>query len=291
MSAPTITSLAPAGGPTAEGTVVVVTGTALDTVTAAAFGATPAADFAALSATLLVAVAPAGSGIVAFSVTNPDGTSGTLPYQFTDGLFTVAEARALMDSGLLPLADPTKASDAAIIAAEAVVRQRFALACRTQFVPTVITETLDGNATNVLRVSFKNPALEIPRRKLTVSAAAIDDDDLTATELAAVKAHPNGRLVRTDGGSWSSSTGYQDLAVSVTYVYGWSAVPVTIERAALLYCVRILAQGELPLGAERYDDAHVGARFPYPGIRPHWTGDDEVDAILAEFEEDRAVVA
>lgn len=97
--------------------------------------------------------------------------------------------------------------------------------------------------------------------------------------------------VRADGNSWSSSTSYQDLAVEVTYTYGWASVPDLIKRAALLYAIRILAQGELPLGARDYSDTGPGPRFPYPGKRPHWTGDDEVDAILVEFEEDTVAIA
>ena len=206
-------------------------------------------------------------------------------------LFAVADARSFIDSGLMPLADTGTFTDAAITAAEVVVRKRFEAACRTAFIPTAVTESLDGTTSNVLRVSHKNPTREVPRQPLTVSAASIDGTALTATELAAVKAHPDGRLVRTDGLTWSSSTGYQDLAVSVTYVYGWTAVPDLIERAALLYCVRILAQGELPLGAADYAEGGRAVRFPYPGVRPHWTGDDEVDSILAEYEEDRVIIA
>lgn len=207
-------------------------------------------------------------------------------------LFTVADARAFIDSGVLPLADTSQFTDEALTAAEVVVRKRFEAACRTAFLPTSITETLDGVLSDVLCVSHHNPVHEIPRQPLTVTAAAIDGTPLTAAELAAVKAHPDGRLVRTDGLAWSSASGYQDLAVSVTYTWGWTAVPELIKRAALLYCVRIIAQGELPEGArEDYASSGVMARFPYPGQRPHWTGDDEVDAILAEYEEDRVIIA
>jgi len=205
-------------------------------------------------------------------------------------LFTVATARAFIDSGVYALANTGEFTDDAIEAAEVVVRKRFERACRTAFIPTAVTETLDGNATNVLRVSHHNPYREVPKRALTVTAASIDGTSLTATELAAIKAHPNGRLVRTDGLTWSSSTSYEDLAVSVTYTYGWATVPDLIERAALLYCVRILNQGELPEGARDYTEGGAVARFPYPGLRPHWTGDDEVDSILAEYEEDRVVI-
>jgi len=291
MAVPTVTALDPASGPLAGGSVVSITGTDLTGATSVKFGATSATPFAVLSATQVVAVSPAGTGLAHVTVVTPGGTSATSGvdlFSYSDGLFTTAEAQAFTDSGIQPLAACT-GSD--ITAAEIVVRARFEAACRVPFLPALITEVLDGNRTNALTVSRGNPAHEKPRRPLTVSAAAIDGVALTAPELAAIKAQPRGRLVRTDGGLWSSSTGYQDLAVSVTYLYGWASVPVLIKRAALLYCVRILAQGDLPLGARDYTEAGVPARFPYPGKRPHWTGDDEVDAILSEYEEETVVVA
>lgn len=291
MAVPVLTSLSPASGPTAGGTTVTIAGSNLSAVTAVTFDGTPAADFAILSATQIVAIAPAESGIVDVVATNADGDSGALVFQFVDGLFTVAEARAALESGTAPLADAGQFSDDAILDAEEIVRARFSKACRTAFLPTVVTETLDGNATNVLRVARKNPAHEIPRRALSVISASIDGTALTVTELAALKCSGDGRIVRTDGSSWSSSTSYQDLAVEVTYTYGWASVPDLIKRAALLYAIRILAQGELPLGARDYGETGPGPRFPYPGKRPHWTGDDEVDAILVEFEEDTVAIA
>lgn len=201
-------------------------------------------------------------------------------------LFAPADAQAFTDSGIQPLA---AFSSAVITAAEAAVRARFEAACQTALIPTSITETLDGTCGNVLRVSRHNPCHERPRQKLTVSAASIDAVALTVTELAALRCHPDGRIVRVDGCNWRSSSGYQDLAVSVAYKYGWSAVPALIKRAALLYCVRLLAQGEYP-GDRPYADANPPGRIAYPGTRPHWTGFDEVDSILSEFEEDVSVI-
>lgn len=205
-------------------------------------------------------------------------------------LFTTAEARAFTAEGQTPLSDATAYPDATITAIEPVIRARFEAACRVAFIPTTITETLDGNATNVLCVRHANPTHESPRQPLTVTAATIDGVALTATELAAIKAHPDGRLLRSDGQSWSSSTGYEDLAVTVTYKFGWSAVPALIKRAACLYAVRLLCQGELPGTSYDYADGGPARRFPYPGQRPHWTGDDEIDSVLCLFEEGRVVI-
>lgn len=73
-AAPTITAIAPASG--FAGTVVTITGTGFADVSACDFGAESAA-FTILSATSITATAPAGSGTVDVTVTNPGGTSAT----------------------------------------------------------------------------------------------------------------------------------------------------------------------------------------------------------------------
>lgn len=215
----------------------------------------------------------------------------TVSVGVADRLYSIPTARAFADSGIQPLADAGTYPDSALTATETVVRARLEAACRCALLPSYVAEALDGTHSNILRLAFSNPTHESPRRPLTVTAASIDGVALTATELAAVKAHGDGRLVRTDGAGWSSSTGYQDLAVEVTYYHGWSVADELAVRAALLYTVRILAQGELPIGATDYDTGGRAARFPYPGVRPHWTGDDEVDSLIAELEEHRVVIA
>lgn len=291
MAAPVITSITPASGPTAGGTTVTIVGTGLDTATSVAFGATPAADFAALSATLLVAISPAGSGAVDVTVTNGDGTSDAAGFTFADALFTIAEARSYPYRNALLLADDSVYPDATITAAEAAIRELFERACGVAFVPTTVTEVLDGNHTRVLDVAKRNPCLESPQRPLTVTAASIDGTPLNAGELAAVKAHPDGRLVRTDGATWSSSTGYQDLAVSVTYTHGWSTVPDLIKDAALrLLCVMLIGS-DTPDSAISFSDGGASYQFARPGRAPHWTGVDYVDSRLAMFAENTVVVA
>ncbi len=228
------------------------------------------------------------------SITVPAQThagTDTVSVGVADRLYSIPTARAFTDSGLQPLSDAGTYPDAIVLATESVVRARLQAAVRCALLPSVVTDVLDGNRTRELRLRHRNPTHESPRRPLTVSAATIDGTALTATELAALKAHADGRLVRTDGKSWSSSTGYQDLAVTVTYYHGWAVVPELGLRAALLYSVRILAQGELPIGAADYDAGGPARRFPYPGVRPHWTGDDEVDSLIAEIEEGKVVIA
>ncbi len=70
--------VSPSSGPTAGGTVVTITGTNLNGATAVAFGGTAATNVVVLSATQVLATAPAGSvGTVDVTVTTPYGTSPT----------------------------------------------------------------------------------------------------------------------------------------------------------------------------------------------------------------------
>ncbi len=72
---PSVTHVSPATGPAAGGTAVTVTGTGFTGVTAVLFGATPAASYTVSNATTLIAVSPAGSGVVDITVANPGGVS------------------------------------------------------------------------------------------------------------------------------------------------------------------------------------------------------------------------
>ena len=76
ISAPQVSDLNPASGPTAGGTSVTITGSSFTGTTAVSFGATPATSFTVDSATQITAVAPAQTaGSVDVSVTGPGGTS------------------------------------------------------------------------------------------------------------------------------------------------------------------------------------------------------------------------
>ncbi|MEU7764831.1 ice-binding family protein [Nocardia sp. NPDC049190] len=83
LPVPTLTSISPASGPAAGGTVVVLTGTNLTGVTAVSFGGTPATSFTVNSSTQITAVAPAHSaGTVSVTVTAPGGTSNGVAFTY-----------------------------------------------------------------------------------------------------------------------------------------------------------------------------------------------------------------
>lgn len=78
---PTVSSLSSHIGPAAGGAAVTISGTGLGDVTQVRFGPSPAATFAVVDATTIVAVTPARPvGLVNVSVTSPNGTS---PNQLT----------------------------------------------------------------------------------------------------------------------------------------------------------------------------------------------------------------
>jgi subtilase family serine protease len=75
LATPTVRSLTPKTGTRKGGARVTVTGTSFVEVAGVRFGSRPARSFRVVSATKLVAVAPAGGGTVAIRVTTPGGTS------------------------------------------------------------------------------------------------------------------------------------------------------------------------------------------------------------------------
>ncbi|WP_406272892.1 IPT/TIG domain-containing protein [Actinacidiphila glaucinigra] len=82
LNAPVLVSVSPAQGPSAGGTAVTLTGTNLSAASAVVFGATPATGYTVDSPTQITAVAPAGTGTVAITVTTPGGTSNSVAYSY-----------------------------------------------------------------------------------------------------------------------------------------------------------------------------------------------------------------
>jgi hypothetical protein len=79
VATPTVTSLTPATGPAAGGTLVALTGTGFSSALVVGFGATQASSISVLSDTSLVAVSPAGTGSVNVTVVAPGGISSAVP--------------------------------------------------------------------------------------------------------------------------------------------------------------------------------------------------------------------
>ncbi|WP_405986150.1 IPT/TIG domain-containing protein [Streptomyces sp. NBC_00872] len=82
LGAPALISVSPSEGASSGGTSVGINGAGLTGATAVTFGGTPATSFVVDSATHITAVAPAGSGTVALTVTAPGGVSNSLNYTY-----------------------------------------------------------------------------------------------------------------------------------------------------------------------------------------------------------------
>ncbi len=82
VGVPVIVSISPSSGPVTGGVLVTLTGTGFTGATAVNFGATPATFYAALSDTLIVALAPPGTGTVPVTVTTSAGTSGGVSFTY-----------------------------------------------------------------------------------------------------------------------------------------------------------------------------------------------------------------
>ncbi|WP_040792355.1 IPT/TIG domain-containing protein [Nocardia paucivorans] len=82
LNTPAFTGIVPDSGPLAGGDTVTLTGTDLVAATAVHFGVTPAASFTVVSAGLITATTPPGTGTVEVTVTTPGGTSNAISYTY-----------------------------------------------------------------------------------------------------------------------------------------------------------------------------------------------------------------
>lgn len=86
---PAISSVSPASGGAAGGTVVTITGSNFASGATVSFGGSPASNVSFVNSTQLKAATPAhAAGSVAVAVTNPDGTNAVLAGGFTFGTAT-----------------------------------------------------------------------------------------------------------------------------------------------------------------------------------------------------------
>ncbi|WP_327115921.1 IPT/TIG domain-containing protein [Nocardia sp. NBC_01730] len=79
---PTVASITPNSGPAIGGTLVILTGTGFTGASAVHFGTTPATFYFVLSDTLIITLAPAGTGTVPVTVTTAAGTSFGVSYTY-----------------------------------------------------------------------------------------------------------------------------------------------------------------------------------------------------------------
>ena len=102
--APAISSITPASGSTAGGTIVTITGNYFDGISSVDFGSVAADSFTVVSPTQITAVAPAGTGTVAVTVTGNYGSSTSSPadtylYAPPPSVTSVSPSTATTDGG------------------------------------------------------------------------------------------------------------------------------------------------------------------------------------------------
>lgn len=103
LSRPSVTSLTPQAGTTSGGTSVTITGTEFQPGATVRFDASPATDVVVVSSTTITAATPShAAGIVAVSVTNADGQTGSL-----SGAFTYSDSAPLAPAGVVATAQTT----------------------------------------------------------------------------------------------------------------------------------------------------------------------------------------
>ena len=155
--APSITGIAPASGPVAGGTSIVISGTDFQAGVAVDIGAVAAASITLNSATQITAVTPAGSaGVVDVTVMNADGQVGTLSNGFN---FLPAP----IVTAVSPSSGPTSGGTAVLITGtdfQAGATVQFGSAAATSVTvssATLIQATSPAGAAGAVAVSVTNP--------------------------------------------------------------------------------------------------------------------------------------
>lgn len=187
-------------------------------------------------------------------------------------LFTAADARLLR-----PDLSPAEVYPSERIEAlERQIRAFFAQACGVSFIPVSMTDALyDGSGSDLLRLDHVLP--------YAVSALSVGGTAFTAEQLADVKCyapeHAPGYLIRAQLGSFAA--GRQN--VSVSYKHGYQAVPADVQDAALTMLCKMIIPSDVHALARSYSDGVATYQLGYAGAAPHWTGIDDVDAVLQRY--------
>ena len=156
VAAPTVTGVAPASGPTAGSTPVVITGTNLTGASAVTFGGVAATGYSVVNSTTVDATTPGGTaGAVNVSVTTPGGTGTD-----TNG-FTYVAAPTV--TGVAPASGPTAGSTPVVITgtnltgASAVTFGGVAATGYSVVNSTTVDATTPGGTAGAVNVSVTTP--------------------------------------------------------------------------------------------------------------------------------------
>ena len=259
LGAPTISSVSPATGPTTGGTDVVITGTGFQTGAVVRFGATAGVVQQLTSISLTVRAPSGATGIVAVSVTNPDGGAATrasaFTYQPPPAIFGLSPSSGTIAGGT----DVTVSGSG--FQPGAVVRFGGTAATLLQQTATALTVRTPAGATGTVAVSVTNPDGGTVTRgnAFTYEASILP----TVTSFAPA----SGSIV---GGTEVTITG-TNFQAGVVVRFGTVPAPVSSVTATRLV-VRTPAQapGVVPLTVLNPDGngVQVAQAFTYRGPAP-----------------------
>ncbi|WP_330228880.1 IPT/TIG domain-containing protein [Nocardia sp. NBC_00508] len=161
VPAPSLVAVTPDSGPQAGGTTVTLTGTNLTDATAVHFGVIPATSFTVVSDTEITAVAPAGTGTVAVTVTTPGGVGNGVAYVYVAAptLATVAPASGPENGGNTVTLSGTDFGSATAVDFGASAAVSFAVVSDTEISAVVPAGTGSVNTTVTTAGGVSDPVL------------------------------------------------------------------------------------------------------------------------------------
>jgi hypothetical protein len=246
VAAPTVTSLSPNTGTTSGGTAVTINGTNLVGVTTVLFGTVAATSFNVISATQIVAIAPAvTTGVVNVTVTNAGGSAA--------GAYTYSAAAPSI-TALSPVSGTTAGGTSVVITG-------------TNFIGTTAVTFGGVNATSfVVNSATQITALTPPRAPGSATIAVVTPGGTittnftfsslpTATTLSPTSGTTSGGVTVTiNGTNFTGATGVTfggTNATSFTVVSATQITAVSPARTAGAITVDVITPG----GIARASDA------------------------------------
>lgn len=188
----------------------------------------------------------------------------------TGHYFTIAELRAAYQE----LSNATKYPDAKLEADRDYAEARFERAARVAFVPRAVSETLIGGGGRLLLLAA---TVEVGR----LTDVAIDGAALTEAQVDAIVVRKFGALERAD--LWPDGS-----EIVVDYVHGYEAPPEPVKGAVMMLTAEKALPSTIPARATSIN-TDLGSYRISQADRTGRTGIPEVDAVIAQFGEDKPV--
>lgn len=164
--------------------------------------------------------------------------------------------------------------DARVAAARRLAEDRIEAACGCAFVPRGAREAVVARGREALPLRWPEPR--------ALYAVAVDGAPLAAEEVAALRLHPGGMVLREGG--WPDGA-----LVTLHYEHGLSPTPAPVRHAAMLLAREYLVPSDLPARATLLATEVGSFRLSVAG-RDGATGLPEVDAVIAEYSRRRPEV-